>query len=129
VHVGAGTGYYSAVLAEIVGREGRVTAVEIDPSLAGRARRNLAPGWPQAAVVAADGFAFRPDRPADAIVVNAGVSHLSPAWLDALAAAGRPAGLGWPLRRRGALPRHVGPNGELRPDGRKLLERKGRSVA
>jgi protein-L-isoaspartate(D-aspartate) O-methyltransferase len=86
VHVGAGTGYYSAVLAEIVGREGRVTAVEIDPSLAGRARQNLAPGWPQAAVVAADGFAFRPDRPADAIVVNAGVSHLSPAWLDALAA-------------------------------------------
>ena len=88
VHVGAGTGYYSAVLAEVVGREGRVTAVEIDPCLAGRARRNLAPGWPQAAVVAADGFAFRPDRPADAIVVNAGVSHLSPAWLDALAADG-----------------------------------------
>src|SRR3954470_20457855 len=88
VHVGAGTGYYSAVLAEIVGREGRVTAVEIDPSLAGRARQNLAPGWPQAAVVAADGFAFRPDRPADAIVVNAGVSRLSPAWLDALAADG-----------------------------------------
>ena len=39
-------------------------------------------------MVAADGFAFRPDRPADAIVVNAGVSHLSPAWLDALAADG-----------------------------------------
>src|SRR3954449_12801558 len=38
VHVGAGTGYYSAILAEIVGREGRVTAVEIDPSLAARAR-------------------------------------------------------------------------------------------
>src|SRR4051812_16949005 len=29
MHVGAGTGYYSAILAEIVGREGRVTAVEI----------------------------------------------------------------------------------------------------
>jgi protein-L-isoaspartate(D-aspartate) O-methyltransferase len=88
VHVGAGTGYYSAVLAEIVGREGRVTALEIDPSLAERAQENLALAWPQATVLAADGFAFRPDRPADAIVVNAGVSHPSPAWLDALAPEG-----------------------------------------
>jgi hypothetical protein len=31
VHVGAGTGYYSAILAEIVGRDGQVTAIEIDP--------------------------------------------------------------------------------------------------
>jgi protein-L-isoaspartate(D-aspartate) O-methyltransferase len=86
VHVGAGTGYYSAILAEIVGPDGRVTAIEIDPALAARARENLTPAWPQATVVAADGFAFRPDRPADAIIVNAGVTHFSPAWLDSLAA-------------------------------------------
>jgi protein-L-isoaspartate(D-aspartate) O-methyltransferase len=86
VHVGAGTGYYSAILAEIVGAAGHVTAIEIDPGLAERARHNLAAAWPQAAVVVADGFAFRPDRPADVIVVNAGVSHVSMAWLDALAA-------------------------------------------
>jgi protein-L-isoaspartate(D-aspartate) O-methyltransferase len=29
VHVGAGTGYYSAILAEIVGSRGRVTAIEL----------------------------------------------------------------------------------------------------
>ena len=86
VHVGAGTGYYSAILAEIVGRAGRVTAIEIDPVLAARASENLAAAWPQATVVAADGFAFRPDRPADTIVVNAGVTHFSSAWLDTLAA-------------------------------------------
>jgi protein-L-isoaspartate(D-aspartate) O-methyltransferase len=86
VHVGAGVGYYSAILAEIVGPTGHVTAIEIDPDLAARARQNLAEGWPQAAVVVADGFAFRPDRPADAIIINAGVSHISMAWLDALAA-------------------------------------------
>ena len=85
VHVGAGTGYYSAILAEIVGRAGRVTALEIDPALAARATENLA-GWPQASVVAADGFTFRPDPPADAIVVNAGVTHFSAVWLDGLAA-------------------------------------------
>ena len=88
VHVGAGAGYYSAILGEIVGAGGQVTAVEVDPDLAARSRGNLALAWPQVGVVAADGFAFRPERPADAIVVNAGVSHLSPAWLDALAAEG-----------------------------------------
>ena len=85
VHVGAGTGYYSAVLAEIVGSTGQVAAVEIDPDLAARARDNLS-GWPQATVILANGFTFRPDRPADAIIVNAGVSHPSMDWLDALAA-------------------------------------------
>ncbi|MDQ2803041.1 MAG: methyltransferase domain-containing protein, partial [Pseudomonadota bacterium] len=83
VHVGAGTGYYSAILAEIVGPAGAVTAIEVDPALAEQARSNLAP-WPQARVVAANGFDHRPDRPADVIIVNAGVTHLSPAWLDAL---------------------------------------------
>jgi protein-L-isoaspartate(D-aspartate) O-methyltransferase len=85
VHVGAGTGYYSAILAEIVGRGGRVTAIEIDPALAARASGNLVL-WPQATVVATDGFTFPPDGPADAIVVNAGVTHFSSVWLDALAA-------------------------------------------
>jgi protein-L-isoaspartate(D-aspartate) O-methyltransferase len=82
VHVGAGTGYYSAILAEIVGG---VTAIEIDLALASRARESPA-AWPQTTVAAADGFTFRPDQPADAIVVNAGVTHLSLVWLDALAA-------------------------------------------
>jgi protein-L-isoaspartate(D-aspartate) O-methyltransferase len=86
VHVGAGLGYYSAILAEIVGRTGRVTAIEIDPILAARAKENLAAAWPHATVVATDGFLFQPDRPADAIVVNAGVTHFSSVWLDALAA-------------------------------------------
>jgi protein-L-isoaspartate(D-aspartate) O-methyltransferase len=85
VHVGIGTGYYSAILAEIVGVDGAVTAVEIDTELAARARANLASAWPQATVVNADGFGFRPERPADAVIINAGVTHLSPAWLDSLA--------------------------------------------
>jgi protein-L-isoaspartate(D-aspartate) O-methyltransferase len=88
VHVGAGTGYYSAILAEIVGPAGHVTAIEIDPALAARASENLVL-WPQATLVAADGFTFRPDRPVDAIIVNAGVTHFSSAWLDALAENGR----------------------------------------
>jgi protein-L-isoaspartate(D-aspartate) O-methyltransferase len=83
VHVGAGTGYYSAILAEMVGRRGRVTAIEIDPGLAERARDNLAT-WPQTTVAVADGFTFHCEEPANAIVVNAGVTHLSIRWLDML---------------------------------------------
>jgi protein-L-isoaspartate(D-aspartate) O-methyltransferase len=86
VHIGVGTGYYSAILGEIVGPGGRVTAVEIDPDLAARAHGNLALSWPQVTVVTGDGFTFRPDQLADAIIVNAGVSHLSLTWLDSLAA-------------------------------------------
>jgi protein-L-isoaspartate(D-aspartate) O-methyltransferase len=85
VHIGTGAGYYTAILAEIVGRAGHVTGVEIDPHLAERSRQILASGWPQVVVVTADGFAYRPERPADAIIVNAGVSHLSLSWIDALA--------------------------------------------
>jgi protein-L-isoaspartate(D-aspartate) O-methyltransferase len=55
VHLGAGAGYFTAILAEIVGPRGRVTAIEVDPQLAGRARDNLIP-WPHAIVVVADGL-------------------------------------------------------------------------
>lgn len=89
VHVGAGVGYYSAILAEIVGPAGEVMAIEVDPDLAARAATNLAGRWPQAKPLAADGFAFRSAAPVDAIIVNAGVSHVAPAWLDALAAGTR----------------------------------------
>jgi protein-L-isoaspartate(D-aspartate) O-methyltransferase len=88
IHVGAGVGYYSAILAEIVGPSGEVTAIEVDAGLAERARANLARAWPQARLIAADGFAFRADEPVDAIVVNAGVSHLALPWLDSLKADG-----------------------------------------
>ena len=41
VHVGTGTGYYTAILAHLVGPSGRVTGIEYDGSLAARARANL----------------------------------------------------------------------------------------
>jgi protein-L-isoaspartate(D-aspartate) O-methyltransferase len=87
LHVGCGTGYYSALMAECAGPTGRVVAFEADPSLAATARANLA-GMPwvdvrasAAADCAAETF--------DAILVNAGVTHPLPGWLDALAQGGR----------------------------------------
>jgi protein-L-isoaspartate(D-aspartate) O-methyltransferase len=42
-HIGAGTGYYSAILSMLVRPGGRVIAFEIEEELAAAARRNLAP--------------------------------------------------------------------------------------
>ena len=86
LQVGAGTGYYTAVLAEIVGPRGRVTAVEIDGALAARARDNLAP-WPQVEVVAGDGRTHDPGE-VDTVIVCAGATHPAPLWLDRLAPGG-----------------------------------------
>jgi protein-L-isoaspartate(D-aspartate) O-methyltransferase len=86
-HIGAGTGYYSAILAELVGGQGRVIAIEADPALADRARDNLSP-WPQVEVLAEDGIGYR-GGPVEIIVVNAGVTHPQAHWLDLLTERGR----------------------------------------
>lgn len=87
VHVGAGVGYYSAIMAYLVGATGRVTAIEIDPGLARCARANVV-DWPQVTVVHGDGTSMT-YSPANVIYVNAGVTHPANIWLDALADGGR----------------------------------------
>lgn len=87
VHIGAGVGYYTAVMAELAGREGRITAIEYEPVLAARAETNLA-GYPQVQTVCADG-STHPLAPADVVFVNAGASRPLDLWLDALKDGGR----------------------------------------
>lgn len=87
VHVGAGTGYYTAILAALVGSTGHVTAYEIEADLAAKARHNLQ-HLPNTEVVAAS--ASQGALPAaDVIYVNAGATHPLPIWLDALNVGGR----------------------------------------
>lgn len=98
LQVGAGTGYYTAILAHLVGPQGRVHAYEIDPGLAARARENLK-DWVQVDLHARSGIAD--DLPkADAIYVCAGITQPSWAWLDALRPGGR---LLFPLQPEGGL--------------------------
>ena len=87
VHIGAGVGYYTAVMAELAGPAGQVTAIEYEPALAARAAQNLA-AWPQVTSVCADG-ATHPLAPADVIFVNAGAARPLDLWLDALKEGGR----------------------------------------
>jgi protein-L-isoaspartate(D-aspartate) O-methyltransferase len=87
VHVGAGTGYYTAILASLVGQDGKVHAYEIESDLISRATANLADiptvtVHPQSALEA--------QLPsADVIYVCAGATHVPAVWLDALAPGGR----------------------------------------
>ena len=87
LHVGAGLGYYTAVMGECVGATGRVLAFEIDEALAGQAARTLASRpW----IGVRHGDAAGPLLETfDAILVNAGVTHPLDSWLDALAPGGR----------------------------------------
>jgi len=87
VHVGCATGYYSALIAHAVGPTGSLTSIEVDESLAARARSNLKDmDWID--VRHGDGTDVPPES-VDAILVNAGMTHPDESWLNALRPGGR----------------------------------------
>ena len=94
VQIGAGGGYYTAVLAELVGPRGFVHAYEVEPDLAERAAQALAG---RANVqVHAQSAAATPLPAADVMYASCGASHPPDEWLDALRPGGR---LIFPLTR------------------------------
>jgi protein-L-isoaspartate(D-aspartate) O-methyltransferase len=87
VHVGCGGGYYTAILAELVGESGHVVAYEVEPGVAALARRALA-GRSNVEVREVSGAAG--DVPAcDVIYVNAAADAPAPEWVAALRDGGR----------------------------------------
>jgi protein-L-isoaspartate(D-aspartate) O-methyltransferase len=87
LHVGAGTGYYTAVLAHLVGSTGSVAAYEIENDLARQASSNLK-DWPNVTVHSRS--ASEGDLGSyDIIYVNAGATHPLEVWLDAVRPGGR----------------------------------------
>jgi protein-L-isoaspartate(D-aspartate) O-methyltransferase len=87
VHIGATVGYYTAILAHIVGSGGRVTAIEYDPGLAARLAVNFA-GQPNVRALQGDGTKIDFD-PADVLYVSAGATRPVDLWLDRLKDGGR----------------------------------------
>ena len=87
IHAGVGTGYYTAILAHLVGPTGRVDGYEIESDLAERARTNLA-GYLNVEVHSRSALAESLPE-ADVIYVSAGCTHVPTPWLDALAVGGR----------------------------------------
>jgi protein-L-isoaspartate(D-aspartate) O-methyltransferase len=86
-HIGCGVGYYTALIAAVVGPSGSVVAIEYEADLAERARENLR-SLPWVRVVHGDGCRVDPG-PVDAMLVNAGATHPIDLWLDRLAPGGR----------------------------------------
>jgi protein-L-isoaspartate(D-aspartate) O-methyltransferase len=87
VHIGTGTGYYTAIMACLVGPSGKVTGIELDASLAARAKENLS-SYPNVRIVNGDGTSV-PFDAADAIYINAGVTRPVVSWLERLTDGGR----------------------------------------
>jgi protein-L-isoaspartate(D-aspartate) O-methyltransferase len=86
-HIGAGTGYYTAILAQLTGPHGRVDAYEIEADLAARATSNLSEF--ANVTVHHHNAAQAPLPSADVIYVNAGATSPLDLWLDALRPNGR----------------------------------------
>ena len=86
-HIGAGTGYYTAILSKLTGPKGSVYAFEIEPRLAKRAAENLAAA---AHVTVFDRSGSEGQLPtSDIVYVSAGATGPQSAWLKALNVGGR----------------------------------------
>lgn len=87
VQIGCGSGYYTAILSEVVGAKGKVVAIDCEEALIELARRNLR-GRRNVEVIHGDGC-LEVGGKADVIVIHAGFTRPHPLWLDALRAGGR----------------------------------------
>jgi protein-L-isoaspartate(D-aspartate) O-methyltransferase len=87
VHIGTGTGYYTAIISHLAGPSGKVTGIELDTGLAARAKENLS-SYTNVRIVEGDGTTV-PFDAADLIYVSAGVTRPADQWLDRLREGGR----------------------------------------
>ncbi len=92
--VGAGSGWTSALLAEIVGKKGRIIALEIVPELLEFGKKNatkynfIEEG--RCEFVCADGSkGYQKEAPFDKILVSASAEVVSPSWKEQLKIGGR----------------------------------------
>jgi protein-L-isoaspartate(D-aspartate) O-methyltransferase len=86
LEIGAGSGYHSAVIGEIIGEEGRVCAVERIPDLAQMAKENLEKaGIKNVDVVVGDGsLGLEDKKPFDRILVTCGAPSIPQPLMDQL---------------------------------------------
>jgi protein-L-isoaspartate(D-aspartate) O-methyltransferase len=91
LEIGAGTGYNAALIAQIVGKDGHVVAIDIDEDLVLAARHHLASaGFDRVEVRCADGgYGYPEGAPFDRIILTASAWDIAPAWFEQLAPAGR----------------------------------------
>jgi protein-L-isoaspartate(D-aspartate) O-methyltransferase len=86
LEIGTATGYNAAIMAHLVGDDGRVTSVEIEGDLARQAQRNLQTAQVSGVtVVHGDGAqGYAPRASYDHILATVGIWDVPPAWLNQL---------------------------------------------
>jgi len=91
LEIGAGSGYHAAVIAELIGTEGRVYTVERLPLLVDFSTRNLRDaGYKNVVVVSGDGTLGLPEHaPFDKICVTCAAPSVPPPLLEQLKTRGR----------------------------------------
>lgn len=91
LEIGTGCGYHAAVVAEIVGDDGKVVSVEYIPELAEIAKKNLEMlGYKNVKIIVSDGSkGYEPEAPYDKIYVTASAPEIPKPLIDQLKAGGR----------------------------------------
>lgn len=112
LEIGTGTGWNAALLASIVGDDGRVASIEVDADLADQARAALRATGFAVTVLTADGTNGFPGlAPFDRVISTAAIRDAVPsAWLDQLRPGGRlvtPWGNDWDNGTMLVLDKHV----------------------
>ena len=89
LEIGAGTGYNAALMGQLVGKDGSVTSIDIDPVVTAEAAAHLdETGIGGVHVVTGDGWLGQPGRAFDREMVTAECWDISPHWVDQLAEGG-----------------------------------------
>ena len=91
LEIGAGTGHTAALVAQIIGEQGHVVTLDIEPDLVASAREHLrSAGLERVQVMCADGWLGYPDAaPYDRILLTVASWDLAPAWQAQLKPGGR----------------------------------------
>ncbi|MFD9540840.1 methyltransferase, FxLD system [Streptomyces sp. NPDC060022] len=106
LELGAGTGYNSALIAQLVGENGHVTTIDVDEDLVEGARAHLAAAnFTNVEAVTRDGALGHAERaPYDRIIATVSAYGIPHAWLEQLAPSGR---LVAPQRLKGSVSRSI----------------------
>ncbi len=91
LEVGTGCGYHAAVVAELVGKKGKVISIEYIPELAEVARTNLsALGYDNIVIIVGDGSkGYEPEAPYDKIYVTASAPEIPKPLIEQLKPGGK----------------------------------------
>jgi len=91
LEVGTGCGYHAAVVAELVGKKGKVISIEYIPELAEVARANLsALGYDNIVIIVGDGSkGYEPEAPYDKIYVTASAPDIPKPLIEQLKPGGK----------------------------------------